>query len=151
MSSMNVKEVVANLITKFGTRDPYELADGLNLLIIEQPMHTLVKGFYQYYKRNGLIYINSNLEKREQRVVCSHELGHAVLHTKMNLVFLEKHTLYSKNPFEIEANKFAAELLLPDNVFDNYFGQGYTLNQIAADLGQHNELVKLKLEYLSDF
>lgn len=149
--SVNIKEIVERLTIKYGTRNPYELADYLNLLIIKQPMDMLVKGFYQYYKRNGLIYINSNLKDKEQLQVCSHELGHAVMHTKMNIVFLEKCTLYSNNPFEIEANKFAAELLLPDDAFKDYFGQGYTLQQVASDLHLHIELVKLKLEGLSNF
>ena len=50
--------------------------------------------------------------------------------------------MYSKNTFEIEANKFAAELLVPDEVLIEY--QGMTVNQIAAYLNVIPELVKLK-------
>ena len=48
----------------------------------------------------------------------------------------------SKNTFEIEANKFAAELLIPDEILIEY--QGMTVDQIAAYLNVIPELVKLK-------
>ncbi|MFQ8777280.1 MAG: ImmA/IrrE family metallo-endopeptidase [Roseburia sp.] len=51
----------------------------------------------------------------------AHELGHAILHRKENCYFIRNKntvTLNSKN--EIEANKFAMELLISDEVLLEY-------------------------------
>ena len=77
-----------------------------------------------------------------ERIVGAHELGHAVLHPKINCYFLRNYTLYSKDTHEIEANTFVSELLLPDDIILEY--QGYTVNQIAAIENVIPELIKLK-------
>ena len=52
-----------------------------------------------------------------ERHVLAHELGHAILHPKTNITYLESNTFYSKEKFEIAANTFAAELLIEDSMF----------------------------------
>ena len=52
-----------------------------------------------------------------QRTVCAHELGHAVLHTHANTPFLRKNTFFSVDKLEIEANTFAALLLIDKRPF----------------------------------
>ena len=49
-----------------------------------------------------------------ERHVLAHELGHAILHQKTNITYLESNTFYYKEKFEIAANTFAAELLIED-------------------------------------
>ena len=55
-----------------------------------------------------------------ERHVLAHELGHAILHPKTNITYLESNTFYSKEKFEIAANTFAAELLIEDSLFHEY-------------------------------
>jgi len=50
-----------------------------------------------------------------QRTVCAHESGHAVLHEEVNTLFLRKNTFLSVDRLEIEANTFAAFLLIDKN------------------------------------
>jgi Zn-dependent peptidase ImmA (M78 family) len=109
-----------------------ELAEALNIIVVKQPLIG-VKGFYQNSIRNKLIYINSNLDEVLQKVVCAHELGHAILHTKLNIVFLEKNTLFIKDKYENEANLFCTYLLLPYTQLNDY--DGLTYEQIAAAAG----------------
>lgn len=47
----------------------------------------------------------------------AHELGHAIMHPDANTPFLRKCTGLLISKMEIEANKFAAELLIDDEVF----------------------------------
>ena len=49
---------------------------------------------------------------------CAHELGHSILHPNVNPPFLRKHTLFSIDKIERQANAFAVELLLPDEFLD---------------------------------
>lgn len=51
-----------------------------------------------------------------ERILIAHELGHAVLHTKIAMMkgFQEMEVLDGRSQDEDEANFFAAELLLED-------------------------------------
>ena len=76
-------------------------------------------------------------------VVIAHELGHALLHRKENCAFLQNHTLLLTSGIEREANQFAAELLISDDMLQNY--SGHTSDQFCACTGYPKELLKLKL------
>lgn len=146
---MNIEEIVTRLIKKYKTNNPFDLAEDLNCTVIITTLDERVRGFYQYFKRNKLIYINQNLPEHERRIVCAHELGHAVLHTKLNILFLEHSTYFVKNKYEIEANKFASELLIDSEILQQY--QHFTLEQIAAAENIPEHLLELKFKDLSIF
>ncbi len=144
---MDIKHKVEGLIKKYKTNDPYEIAEHYRSVhIIRHDLHESVRGLYQYYKNNRIIYINKNLNTHEQKIVCAHELGHAFLHTKLNMLFLEMYTFTSRNKIERQANAFAAELLLPDKIFRAY--DGYSYQEIAYLEDIPFEMVQLKAERL---
>jgi len=107
-----IRDLVQQLCTKYNTTNPYELADYLKIHVLTWDLHEEINGFYKYEKRNRFIVINTNLSPSMQRTVCAHELGHAVLHTHANTPFLRKNTFFSVDKLEIEANTFAALLLI---------------------------------------
>lgn len=117
---MEIRTIVNRLCKKYDSRDPYVLADALGVLLLLVPLPADIRGFYQYYRRNHLIYINANLPEETRRIVCAHELGHAVLHKKCNTVFLDRHTYLVTDKYEIEANRFAADLLISDEDVELY-------------------------------
>lgn len=137
-----IKENIRKLKKKYSSSDPYELMDYLEIERFDVPLgHRL--GCYMYLQRSKCIFLNADIEDdRIHRIVAAHELGHAIQHPKINCSFIRNYTMYSKNIFEIEANKFAAELIIPDEVLIEY--QGMTVDQIAAYLNVIPELVKLK-------
>lgn len=143
MDTLDIKKLVKKLIKKFGTNNPFELAGCLNIKIMYEPLGH-IRGFYQACPKNKIIHINSELSDFEKFIVCAHELGHAVLHAKLNILFIERNTFYVKNKFEIEANRFASELLIKDEAIHNC-PEYYTLEQIAASINIPKELVQLKL------
>lgn len=137
-----VKDVVKNLVTRYKTSDPFELASHRNIHVIEYNLHQEIKGFYKYDKRNKYIVINSNMESFQQRFVCAHELGHAELHSRVNTPFLRESTLYSSSRIEVEANAFAVELLIPDSAISSDYQS--TIFDAAAEYGVPKEVVHLK-------
>lgn len=139
-----IKLIVKEITKKYMTNNPFELSDYLGLIVVKTPLNALIKGFYQYYRRNRIIYINSLISKEWQTITCAHELGHALLHKKLNIVFLEHNTFYIKDKYENQANKFAAELLINDDLLAQY--KGFTIDQIAASEHIPIELLKLKFE-----
>ena len=116
---MNIKLRVKNLEKKYGTRDPYKLCKRLKINIIYMDLGE-IKGIYKKVVTNKFIVINENLDKFCQKVVLAHELGHAILHHSKEIQTLKDYDLFLRytNQIEIEANTFAAELLI-DDTFDN--------------------------------
>lgn len=133
-----------NLMKKHKTNNPFELASLLNIHVIPWNLHEEINGFYKYDKRNKYIFFNSNLNDEIQRFVCSHELGHAVLHPRSNTPFLRKNTLFSIDKMEIEANTFAVELLMHDEKIDEYRESHLTIKEIAEIFGVPQEVSHLK-------
>lgn len=139
---MWLKEKIKNLVKKYKTTSPFEIASQMNIHIIWWNLHEQINGYYKYDRRNRYIVINCNLDDDFQRVVCAHELGHAILHTRVNTPFMTKNTFFSVSKIEREANRFAAELLIPDDIlleYDNIY-------DIASACCVPVELAKLKCE-----
>jgi Zn-dependent membrane protease YugP len=74
--------------------------------------------------------------------IAAHELGHAVMHGGMNMFFIREHTLFPAGKFEHQANTFAAELLITDELLHKYIG--YTISEIASIENIHPTLFKYK-------
>lgn len=138
---MDIKEQVLRLTRRHGTWDPFELAEKMNILVVLEPLGS-INGYYNQCYRQKFIHINESLEPQRQRFTCAHELGHAVLHPKANTPFLRENTLFCISRLEIEANRFAAELLCPDELLQEY--SGYSLSQIARSLGLREEVLACK-------
>ena len=88
---MDIKRLVNSLVRKHKTRDPFEIIENLNAIVVFHPLQG-VRGFYQYFQRNNIIYIDETLSEHEQRLVCAHELGHMLLHKKSNAIFMDSRT-----------------------------------------------------------
>lgn len=141
---MWINEKTNQLKQRYNTECPYELASYLKIHIMEHNLHPDINGYYKYDRRNQYIVINNNLDLNQQRIVCAHELGHAVLHPKVNTPFMNNNTFLSVSKIEREANLFAAELLIPDDgLIENE-----TIYNIASLHNVPLELVKLKCEKL---
>ena len=82
------------------------------------------------------IVINSDLSRELQRVICAHELGHAVLHNDVAGVkdFHDFSMFNMNSQRENEANIFAAELLLEDEDVYTALNEDTTFFQVAADI-----------------
>jgi Zn-dependent peptidase ImmA (M78 family) len=74
--------------------------------------------------------------------VCAHELGHLFLHKNTNAIFMDTYTQFNTDKFEIEANKFAMELLISDDFLLEH--QEFTTTQISRMLGYSEELIRLR-------
>lgn len=141
---MWIKEKVKQLQQRYQTSCPYQIAEHLKIHVLHHDLHPEIRGFYKYDRRNRYIVINNNLDETYQRVVCAHELGHAILHSRANTPFMRKNTLFSIDKLEREANTFAAELLIPDDAL--YCCEQPTSYDISARYEVPVELVKLKFK-----
>lgn len=104
-----IRSIILELIKSYETCDPFRLCQYLGIIVAFVPL-VRVKGFYQRYEDNDIVYINRDLGEEEQTLVCAHELGHAILHKDINAVFLET-TNFVVNKYENEADIFADLLI----------------------------------------
>lgn len=140
---MDVKAIVALVVEKYRTRSPYELASLMNIQVHESELGK-IRGYYIKAYRVKQIYLNCDLNRHDKEYVLSHEIGHATMHPDINTPFLQKNTYLSVSRLEIQANKFAAELLIPDSLLLEYWQ--YSVEQIARLTGYREELIRLRLK-----
>lgn len=140
---MNIKRIAEKLMRKYDTNNPFKLADELGIIVKYDDLGN-TWGYFITYKRIKIIHINKNIEEWLQRYTCAHELGHSILHKGVPTPFLKKHTLFSIEKIERQANTFAVELLMPDEIISKY--DGYTIHNIADIVGIPNGLEVLKEE-----
>jgi len=139
----NIKVRVRNLITKYGTRNPEILAKELGITIFKKPYKNTM-GFFKKELRKKYIVVNSNLDEVTQQVVIAHELGHALYHSNNKAVYIHEYTLTPRGKVEIEANKFAAELLINEYNIDKHSAKDMTISQLACYYGVPEQLIKYK-------
>lgn len=140
---MDIKKLTDSLARKYKSRDPFEIITNLNVILVFYPLRG-VKGFYQYFQRNNLIYIDETLSDQEKRFVCAHELGHMYLHKKANAIFLDSRTQINTIKYEHEADRFAIDLLVSDDIIETHLD--YTTEQLARALGYNKKLIDLRLQ-----
>ena len=117
---MRAKEIIAyarDLKRWCGTNDPYKIAEKLGIAVLHRKCS--MKGFKaQTIKMAGyptIISINDQYTDYSKKVLCAHELGHAIFHenvvnhfdTTMRNVIID---------VEKEANLFAVTLLASDDI-----------------------------------
>lgn len=140
---MAIKKKADELARKFQTRNPFEIIRGLNVILLFVPLID-TRAFYQYFKRNNIIYIDENLPRHEQMFECAHEMGHMFLHKKANAIFMDTRTGFNTSRFEKEADTFAMDLLVDDNTLIEY--RDYSIEQLSRLLGYERKLIELRLK-----
>lgn len=141
----NIKNIVDYYVKKYDTRDPFQIAESLNIQIQIGQLGTPC-GCYMFLKNHRCIFLNENLSDNEMKLVMSHELGHAVMHRKTNCYFIRNKTFLLDSKIALEANTFAINLLIPDDtimeIIDN---QNCTLEYMSRVLGYNQKLIELRL------
>lgn len=140
---MDIKKKADSLVRKYRTRNPFEIIQGLNVILVFAPLID-TRAFYQYFQRNNIIYIDENLSRHEQVFECAHEMGHMFLHKKANTIFMDTRTGFNTNKFEKEADTFAMDLLIGDDVLAEYCD--YDTEQLSRLLGYEKRLIELRLK-----
>ncbi|WP_438497111.1 ImmA/IrrE family metallo-endopeptidase [Paenibacillus sp. IHBB 3054] len=106
-----MQQIVKGLVQKFGTNDPFEIAEHLNIEIWYKDLGRGTRGIYIKKLWRRYIIIHEDLDESWERFICAHELGHARLHKGINRFFLDEHSFFHAGKFETQANRFAIALL----------------------------------------
>ena len=64
------------LIKKYGTRDPFEIMDQMNIVVGETSRYKTLKGYCFMSCKTIYVMISSFLSEEDKMIVAAHELGH---------------------------------------------------------------------------
>lgn len=145
---MTASDHVKNLTDQYFSRDPFELADLLGIFVRRKNLGSL-QGLYFFAEERAFIIINEGLCEEKQRMICAHELGHHIMHRDLSETVFSETALFdlSGKP-EIEANLFAAELLLSDEEILSA-GEGQDFYGLASLLNVYPEFLLFKLRAMN--
>ena len=114
---MDIKVIVKRLKKNHNTCAPFRICEDLDIVVRYEELGEIL-GFYDVHFRMKSIHLNTSIPDDMLPFVCAHELGHSILRPNINTPFLRKHTLFSIDKIKRQANTFAVELLLPDDLLD---------------------------------
>lgn len=136
-------EVIINKVKSlkeiYETSCPFKLAKFLGIHVVFENLGGTF-GYYNKHFRIKIIHINQNVDEKKQRFICAHELGHAIFHPDANTPFLKKHTLFSTNRIEVEANLFATQLLFSE------FSDRVYLKEVIDNFGVPKDFITFYLD-----
>lgn len=138
---INIRARVRHLVQKYGTRNPERLAKELGIIVIRQEYSPITKGYFIRALRQKFIVVNTILDWSSQQIVLAHELGHALLHSSQDIYFIREYTLFPVGKYEVEANRFAAELLIEDDDIQ----KDWTTTEMSTYLGVPEKLIEYKI------
>lgn len=134
-----------------------------NIAIRKQPLEEVVSGMLVVKKGHAIIGVNESHHLNRQRFTLAHELGHFILHGNSSSVFIDASPVFFRDETssegsklqEIEANAFAAELLMPENmlrrIINNQpldaFDEG-AVRRLAAQFGVSTQAITIRLTKL---
>lgn len=145
---MILKEYIINyvkeLVQQCNTRNPYEIAEEKDILIIHQPMIEDRKGLIFQCSEGTAIIINSKLDHKKRIFVAAHELLHATIHND-EAAFMRKRNIYEKDKvLELEGNIFAVELLIDEEFLRE--NEGKTIKELSELTGMPENIILNKYE-----
>lgn len=140
----SIIKTVDRLIRQTDARDPFEICHQIGIRIRYHELGK-IKAYFFCQSRIKNIVINSSADDIAQKILCAHELGHAMLHGRLasDHGFHEITLFDSTTPTEYEANLFAAELLISDDEIIELM-DGRSFFEIAKTLCVPSALVDFK-------
>ncbi|MBC5996506.1 ImmA/IrrE family metallo-endopeptidase [Romboutsia hominis] len=138
-----IREIVRRLKILYKNETPLDIIHHRNIVLCYIDENCISNGAYLKNENTQFIFINTKLCDYEARMTYAHELGHSILHPNVDTFELKKTDPLLLTKYEKEAQIFAAEFLLDDDILERYHGQ--SIFNVAREEYVSLELVKLKL------
>ena len=98
------------------------------LIIYDDALESAKSGYLKRVNGTWVIGVNKKHNRKRQRFTLAHEFAHYILHKNEDTVFEDEILFRDNNLTSIEyaANRFAAELLMPQEIFEKSIIKGET-------------------------
>jgi Zn-dependent peptidase ImmA (M78 family) len=159
-------EVAKQTLKGFEKRLPVDIQaiiQAHNIPIRTQPLEDAVSGILVVKNDHATIGVNESHHPNRQRFTLAHELGHFLLHSDSTNVFIDASPVFFRDKTssegsklqEIEANAFAAELLMPEHMLRKItqnqpldaFDEG-AVRRLATQFGVSTQAMTIRLTKL---
>lgn len=141
-----IKEVVKRLKTLYNGLSLEDILVERNIVSLYLNSDDKSNGVYTRVNGIQIIFIHPDLCDFERKMVLAHEIGHSILHPEVDFSDIKKIDEVTLAKYEIEADTFAAELLLDDDLLVKY--PNYSVGDIARYEGVCEKFVLIKLRNL---
>lgn len=136
-SAAEIREEASKLGININPLDISEVVENIfKIKIIYKDLGKSASGFLEKIDNQWCIYVNRYESLQRQRFTIAHELGHFLYHNDEyanavapmhdQVFFRDENT----NHMERQANDFASDLLMPEDIFNQYIQDG--INTISA-------------------
>lgn len=155
-----VLKIVARVLRENSIIDPpispREIADANGIEVVEVVFENSAKdvaGFFDFEEE--AIYVNAEEPYNRKTFTIAHELGHHFLHREHFASHQNEYSVLMRRPFkaandplEKEANAFAANLLVPRKMLDQYWREA-SIDELAEIFAVSKDVIRarLQLEY----
>ncbi|MCL4498788.1 MAG: ImmA/IrrE family metallo-endopeptidase [Chloroflexi bacterium] len=128
---LKIRSLADELLRNANISEPpvliHKIAKSQGVRLFLQPFDGEMSGFIAQKDDNVVIGVNTSHAKVRQRFTIAHELGHMLLHEQGEVHVDRKFHIKLRNnvssqgvdPDEVEANLFAAEILMPKQFIDH--------------------------------
>jgi Zn-dependent peptidase ImmA (M78 family) len=136
--------------------DPVAIAKRLGAEVLRAKLDEDVSGLLvkDPDAENAKIYLNADDNDRRQRFTCAHELGHLTRRGRRvgeRIGYVDSRDIESRtgrNPEEVWANQFAAELLMPAAAVRTLWARGESAARLSRVFGVSAQAVGVRLATL---
>lgn len=163
----NAKKQARKLLAKYGSpnkpTDVEHIADELGIKIVPYPFSDEgqdgISGVFFKQGKRLFLGVRSDDHNHRKRFTIAHEIGHYTLHSE-DMLHYDRAEIYPEYVFyrqsgtiptseEREANFFAAELLMPQELVETCIGKGMnTIEQLADFFDVSEQAMTIRLTYL---
>ncbi len=164
MTAGAARRRAAALLREQGVRatpvDVAALAKQLGISVVAQSMEETVSGVLVMRDDRAAIGVNQAHHLHRQRFTIAHELGHYLLHSGDTRLFVDAGLTFYRDDSsadsvyaqEVEANAFAAELLMPEHALKQHLGDrrvdlhdDVAVARLAAHFGVSAQALTIRL------
>ena len=161
--NMLTKKLIREHSTYKSPIDIFEIIQDIGIECYHRDLEDEMSGFINIKDDRAVIVINENHHQNRQRFTAAHELGHYILHRDVQETFVDKSfktglsvkkatarnatfnrdSMSSKGEFtfEIEANRFAAIILMPEELIES------KMTQLDIDVTDDDDIKRLAIAF----
>ena len=149
-------EAARATVTRSGLADApvniWALAEYLGLEVQKEAMDDEMSGYLEFRGGRWVAGVNSLHHQNRQRFTLAHEIAHFLLHRQEQEKFVDElftRRVGSRDAKELQADAFAAELLVPEKSIRSKISSGITsISDLASFFGVSNQALRYRAEKL---
>ncbi len=136
--------------TRTNAIDVEDIAKRLDINVVYQDFESDISGVFFRKNNNLFLGVNKTHHPNRQRFTVAHEIGHYILHSSELLHYDTGDLHFRKDDVsgldEVEANHFAAELLMPASLVDKCIESGVrVISDLADRFGVSEDAMRYRL------